>query len=164
MTFKRCGRCKAWKPSSEFGRDASAQDGMQWACRACHNASIREWYAKNPETARQRVQDYKLRNPEIVARNQFRGCARQWGLDPDELEARFGEHDGRCEICGLTATESCPTRKRLSIDHDHATKLFRGFLCHGCNAGLGGFKDNPALLVAAIRYLADHARKQADAA
>jgi hypothetical protein len=26
-------------------------------------------------------------------------------------------------------------------------------LCHTCNIGLGGFKDDPALLRAAIRYL-----------
>jgi hypothetical protein len=34
-------------------------------------------------------------------------------------------------------------------------------LCSGCNAGLGGFGDDPALLEAAIRYLQSHAKPNA---
>lgn len=29
----------------------------------------------------------------------------------------------------------------------------RGVLCHSCNVALGHFKDDPDLLLAAIRYL-----------
>lgn len=162
--LKRCSKCEQWKPVTEFGKCAGKKDGLQGRCRLCHNAAMREWNAKHPEATRQRHRDYKIRKPEIVARNAFRQCARQWGLDPDEVEARFDRHGGHCEICGMTASESCAAKKRLSMDHDHATSTFRGFLCHGCNAGLGGFRDDPALLRTAIRYLAEHARKLADAA
>ena len=37
--------------------------------------------------------------------------------------------DGRCAICG--------DRERLVEDHDHATGLTRGYLCHGCNTREG---------------------------
>lgn len=162
--IKRCAKCKQWKQVTEFGKCAANKDGLQARCRPCHNASVRESTAKHLEASRQRVRDYRLRKPDIIARNALRQCARQWGLDPNEVEARFNEHNGRCDICGLTATESCATRNRLGMDHDHSVVgVFRGFLCHGCNAGLGGFQDDPVLLVAAIQYLADSAAKIAGA-
>lgn len=41
----------------------------------------------------------------------------------------------------------------LVMDHDHATGIVRALLCHPCNIGLGGFKDNPAHLRLATTYL-----------
>jgi hypothetical protein len=39
------------------------------------------------------------------------------------------------------------------LDHCHKTGKLRGLLCSGCNLGVGIFKDDPALLYAAISYL-----------
>ena len=41
----------------------------------------------------------------------------------------------------------------LNADHDHQTHRLRGLLCHNCNKGLGNFKDSPARLMRAIKYL-----------
>ena len=60
----------------------------------------------------------------------------------------------RCAICGCSG-EDAP-HKRLVLDHDHATGRIRAMLCLQCNSGLGQFRDNPALLAAAIRYLQEH--------
>ena len=38
------------------------------------------------------------------------------------------------------------------VDHNHETGEFRGWLCHDCNRGLGGFKDNIEFLERAIKY------------
>jgi hypothetical protein len=54
--------------------------------------------------------------------------------------------DGRCAIC--------KEKTDLKLDHGHESRILRGLLCHGCNVGLGHFRDNPALLEAAIAYLA----------
>jgi LmbE family N-acetylglucosaminyl deacetylase len=52
-----------------------------------------------------------------------------------------------CELCGTAA------KRTLCLDHCHITNTFRGWLCHGCNAGLGLFKDNPVTLRAAAYYV-----------
>lgn len=41
----------------------------------------------------------------------------------------------------------------MHIDHDHRTGKVRGILCQACNLGLGKFRDDPALIKSAIRYL-----------
>ena len=56
-----------------------------------------------------------------------------------------------CEICG-----DLPGKKRLAIDHDHATGVLRGMLCHTCNLGLGAFKDDVLRVHKAALYLAKH--------
>ncbi len=54
-----------------------------------------------------------------------------------------------CAICKNT----CKFRKRLSIDHCHATGKIRGLLCHKCNTGLGCFNDDKTYLAQALQYL-----------
>jgi len=63
---------------------------------------------------------------------------------------------GECEICGIQISSS-----QIHIDHDHSCcnygsscgDCIRGALCRGCNLGLGFFRDNPAIMQTAIRYL-----------
>ena len=76
-----------------------------------------------------------------------------FGLTQDAYLELYASQGGRCAIC-----KTKPTRqyKRLSIDHDHVTGKVRGLLCMACNTGLGQFKDNDALLCAAVDYLKKH--------
>lgn len=47
-----------------------------------------------------------------------------------------------CDICGKTEhINKKGNRKSLSLDHDHKTKEFRGFLCSSCNRNLGWFEN-----------------------
>lgn len=54
----------------------------------------------------------------------------------------------RCEICGEDGG-----KRSLHFDHDHRTGVFRGWLCHHCNAALGRLRDNPDLCRRAAAYL-----------
>lgn len=80
----------------------------------------------------------------IKARRKARGC-----INPtSEVKA------GPCEICGKVL-------ESLHFDHDHATGLFRGWLCGACNRGLGFFCDDVALLRKAAQYVENQRSKVA---
>ena len=52
-----------------------------------------------------------------------------------------------CPICEKPS-------KKYYLDHDWATKEFRGYLCNACNVALGLLKDDIMILNNAIKYLA----------
>jgi len=60
------------------------------------------------------------------------------------------DNRGPCEICRRVPGAD---QQANSYDHDHVTGEFRGWLCHGCNAGLGHFRDSVQSLQSAIDYL-----------
>jgi hypothetical protein len=64
--------------------------------------------------------------------------------------------EGKCALCHTDKPNG--RGKRLHVDHCHGTGKIRALLCHSCNAGLGAFKDDPALLRAAIDYLEKYRR------
>lgn len=73
------------------------------------------------------------------------GRAPSWtGLTREQYQNYVRE--GTCFICD-------ENKPRMAVDHCHATQVKRGVLCPDCNKGLGHFKDDPALLQAAIEYL-----------
>lgn len=59
--------------------------------------------------------------------------------------ALIEQQKGACAICGSVGP--------LVLDHCHTAVAFRGLLCNLCNVGLGAFRDDPALLRQAARYL-----------
>ena len=49
--------------------------------------------------------------------------------------------------------------KSWVLDHCHDTNTFRGWICHKCNTGLGGFSDSLTILKKAVIYLTKHREK-----
>lgn len=84
-------------------------------------------------------------------------------LTSSKVQAKHGNYtpcDATPEQLALTLTPNCQICGRhesvvggLSLDHDHQTGKFRGWLCGSCNNGLGRFFDSPATLRLAIAYL-----------
>ena len=78
---------------------------------------------------------------------------RSYGIGLDEYNTMFTNQQGKCAICSGEPPKN-QHKKRLNIDHCHATGKVRGLLCDACNRAIGLLKDSPDLLNKAISYLA----------
>ncbi len=123
----------------------------------------REKYKNNPEPMKAYQRQYRKENPakikhrrdiycrENVEKIKARKRHGSTGVSPSMVSALLTLQDNRCAICDADL-RALPT-KLVHADHCHTTKKPRGMLCGHCNRGLGGFMDNPAILLKAVEYL-----------
>jgi hypothetical protein len=124
--------------------------GSYYQCRIRENETKRESAKRN-------------RTVESARENHLR----RYGLTTEKFNALLASQGNACAIC--KTTEPRGQYNAWHVDHNHACcprrekgsvrscgKCIRGLLCHACNTALGGFKDSPALLQAAIEYLRAH--------
>ena len=87
-----------------------------------------------------------------------------YGLSPEQYSELLRKQGGRCPICGASEPGGKGT---WHIDHDHGCcpqkgkscgKCVRNLLCNSCNTGLGLFRDNLTVLLAAAKYLESHGK------
>lgn len=135
--MKKCNTCKKQKSLDSFYKSKTMPDGLQYTCKDCDNEKNRR---------------YKIANPERVKLNKRKNLLKSYGLTLEEYDRILNEQDGLCKICKDPTAKHWRTDK-LFVDHDHKTGKVRGLLCHDCNYGLGGFKDNISFLKEAIKYL-----------
>lgn len=92
-------------------------------------------------------------------RRECKKCTQKLSKECSELRKIHGNppKDYVCPICRKKSEEvrgfggiKAPD---WVVDHDHETKIFRGWLCHKCNRGLGAFDDSIDFLKRAVNYL-----------
>lgn len=71
----------------------------------------------------------------------------RYGITADDYAAMLTRQGAVCAICRR------PGKRRLAVDHCHATGRVRGLLCDNCNQAIGKLKDSPELLARSIAYL-----------
>ena len=132
---------KMWKNISScsefFYKRSTSRDGFDFWCKGCKK-------------------EYdKIRN-ELKRFNKY-------NITIEDYEKIRSEQDNKCAICGIDFDYLSKIRKDLvprtgkpRIDHDHRTYNVRGLLCTDCNIVLGCFKDNPFIIIKAIKYLQEH--------
>ena len=104
------------------------------------------------KNARQKAYYYRHRERRLAAMRVI-----NYKCTPVEYEAMVIAQDGKCAICRCAPAARYKGRmKQLAVDHDHVTGRIRALLCNGCNSGLGHFKNNPLILIAAVQYLSIH--------
>jgi hypothetical protein len=135
---RRCRKCGAVKPLSEYHRDRITRNGFKSECKECALERQRRYQVKNKS---------KVSASRVAAQRKIR-----YGVDRYDFDDLLRKQCGRCAICKQTPQERGHNRQ-FHIDHDHKTNSVRGLLCHSCNLALGHFKDSIEILTAAIAYL-----------
>jgi hypothetical protein len=93
---------------------------------------------------------HRAKRSKSKAATQEQRWARTYGISAEEYWAIYRYQLGVCAIC----QRATGARKRLSVDHCHATGVVRGLLCSTCNSKvLGHFRDSVDALERAIDYL-----------
>ena len=66
-----------------------------------------------------------------------------------------------CDCCGKPPNDvgKGVGITKLSLDHDHITREFRGWLCQHCNQGIGKLGDDLEGVLKAVAYLKRHYEK-----
>lgn len=116
-------------------------------CQRCGREAgdVNSLYRLHCEPCRLKVRSEKQRRSDLK---------KNFGITVEQYDAMLAGQGGGCAIC--RAKVSGGRGRRLHVDHDHVTGQIRGLLCHGCNTGLGGLKDDPDTITAAARYVREH--------
>ncbi len=131
--------------TNKCGECGGSLTGMRSDAKWC-SATCRSRAKKNA--------DRPLHRATRTAWHKARGRWLRHHLDPERAVEMLQRG---CMIC----RQSFATPEDAKVDHDHGCcpgplscgACVRGMLCHGCNAGLGLFGDDPARLLAAVEYL-----------
>lgn len=109
--------------------------GARGLCRDCYS----KWKdAQNPEAVKVRQRRHSTkRTPKL------------YGLTVEDYDKAVLDQKGLCKICRRPPVG----KTRLSIDHEHRTKVFRGLLCDPCNTAIGFLQEQPELCRRAARYI-----------
>ena len=81
---------------------------------------------------------------------QQKGQLKRFNMTPEDRDNMIMEQKNRCKICGRLIDQG---KRKGDIDHNHKTRIVRGILCHSCNILIGMSKENPYILINAIKYL-----------
>jgi hypothetical protein len=136
---------------SEERRKKMNQASLKWyyAHREHAIAKAKQWAKNNPERAREISRKSHRGKGRLwlkANREKARGYTRRYMRKKNGVKNATAESKhGACEICG--------TVRQLQFDHDHATGLFRGWLCRKCNLAIGYLNDDWQIVSKAVDYL-----------
>lgn len=103
--------------------------------RAKRAAQAKAWREKHPEKLAVQYREGNLQ--------------RTYGISIAQYDQMLVGQKGVCAIC----CETCPSGRRLAVDHNHQTGEVRGLLCGRCNSALGALRESPELFMRAMEYL-----------
>ena len=126
-----CAKCKVVKPETDFSPSRRKPGTYCRSCVASYEKARRD---EKYTPLEQKVQKI---------------CWR-YGITSDEWYAMLIEQNGRCAICSEELLD------KLHLDHNEETGQVRALLFGPCNRGIGMFKHDENLLLAAAAYIMQH--------
>lgn len=139
--MKTCTQCKRELTLDSYSPTHKNGSKFHTACKDCRASNARAHRKVYPETYR--GYEYK----------------KKYKITLEIYDKKLAEQNGVCVICGGVNSD-----RSLQVDHNHdccpgestCGNCLRGLLCGLCNTGLGAFKNDPNLLLTAIKYLEEN--------
>jgi hypothetical protein len=119
--------------------------GLKKFCKDCPEGSRRPAPHPGPRCATHHRAVQKQRREAAHGRSIYE----RYGLTKEQYEALYKAQGGVCYIC----RRATGRRKKLAVDHDHASGFVRGLLCSPCNGMLAHARDNVEMFHRAASYL-----------
>jgi hypothetical protein len=120
-------------------------------CNKCHQVLDLSFFSPSGGGNYKRPECKKCNNMLNKKRKQIR-----------ELHGQPTE-DYICPVClkNKTDLEGIGGRSKTvwTADHNHASDIFRGHLCHNCNRAIGNFNEDIPRMKRAIEYLENHSKE-----
>ena len=110
---------------------------------------LKSWRAANKDHVS--AYDKARKTPEIRRASRLR----VYNITIDKYNKLLEKQSHQCAICHIKQ-EDLPYV--LCVDHDHKTQQVRGLLCNACNTALGLLKENPEIILRALKYLQSYTR------
>lgn len=166
-----CVDCGVTKLIADFfpkGKRTDGTLGLNTRCKLCVRKASHAYYHENKAAVAKQSKEYRERNKERLRESKREYLHRestQSRMRNAHLQKKYGitlvdyarllqKQNGLCAICKRPEDRrQWGKLKPLAVDHDHATGIVRGLLCHLCNSGIGNFIDDRTRLENARLYL-----------
>jgi Recombination endonuclease VII len=142
------GRCDSHYRKEFRPRPPVTHEGRTCAHAPCGDPIAANLNARAKFCSRRCKDQERIASGAAAAATKRHYLRSQYGLTADQVSEMAANG---CQICG--STEWGGKHNVPHIDHCHATGEVRGALCHGCNTGIGKFRDSPVFLRAAAAYV-----------
>jgi len=121
---KICTRCQQDKPLTDFYDSPKKKTPKCSQCKDCYHLTQKE---SRDRAGDKRIGLGRLTSARSLAK--YYGYASPNGVTHEEITERI-LRDSICDSCGRND-------RRLHLEHCHVTGQVRGFVCPGCNMGIG---------------------------
>lgn len=142
MTVKVCTTCLRPKPLTDFHAHPKGRFGRHPKCKQCRRAYHAKYFKREKTKILRRQAN---RRYELGGNRRHSRLCRMYGITKEQVDDMFRHQNGCCAICS--------ERRKLCIDHDHKTNIFRGLLCAQCNSAIGLLREDSSIVQRAYVYI-----------
>jgi hypothetical protein len=112
--------------------------------------SHKRYIQKNRVKRNEKRRKWRAANPDKVKAGKLR---QRFKISFSDYQLMMKDQKNQCGICQTFFSTKSNSMAYSCVDHNHDTSKVRGLLCRRCNSGIGGFKDDPELLLSALNWL-----------
>lgn len=160
---KECLSCKLMKSFENFSK---CRGSLKSKCKSCLSEESRVKRKNLSDEDKNKIRLYERNRSKRLSDNGFANShkhnLKKYNLSVEEYNEMIKSQSSLCAICGNeeSSINKYGNKRRLAVDHCHATGKIRYLLCGKCNQALGLLNENKNILQKMIEYLEEFEEKE----